>query len=100
MTLLSAAVRGLVTAALAASVVAAERPAAPVVHGLIVRLHEAPTLQRAPQRASALEADRAQRQRHSLRWQAVVQGAGLRGLADWRLEPVGAASQLLVPPRR
>lgn len=98
MTLLSAAARGLLTAALAASVVAAERPAAPVVQGLIIRLHEAPTLQRGPQRASALEADRAQRQRHSLRWQAVLQGAGLQGLADWRLEPVGAASQLLVPP--
>ncbi|TDM05756.1 MAG: hypothetical protein C4K60_13650 [Ideonella sp. MAG2] len=43
-------------------------------------------------------ADTARRQRHSQRWQALVQGAGLQGLSDWQIEPVGAASQLLRPP--
>ena len=98
MTVLFAALRGLLAAGLTAGVAAAEPPAAPLVHGLIIRLHEAPTLQMTPQRASALAADMARRQRLSLRWQAVVQGAGLQGLGEWRLEPVGAASQVLVPP--
>lgn len=96
--ILLTALRGILMAGLAASVVAAERPAAPAVQGLIIRLHEAPTQQVAPQRARAQAADLARRQRLSQRWQAVVQGAGLQGLGDWRLEPVGAASQLLLPP--
>ncbi|MDZ7812302.1 MAG: S8 family peptidase [Ideonella sp.] len=99
MTVLSAALGGLLMLGLATSLVAAERPVAPAtVHGLIIRLHEAPTQQLAPQRAAALAADIARRQRLSQRWQAVVQATGLQGLGDWRLEPVGAASQLLVPP--
>lgn len=84
-----------------AALVQAAPAAEPVPQGFIVRLRDAPAhSQWREDRQQAASASRvAARVRWTARWQGVLRDAGLASQSGWRLQPVGLASHLLLPPR-
>lgn len=85
-------------AALCSAVSAAPAAARPVP-GFLVRMQDAPAHAKPRERALTSKSMQTQRAAQVRRWQAVLQGAGLDARSGWRLQPMGGASHLLLPPQ-
>ena len=84
---------------LSAAVSAAPAASARPVQGFLLRLHEAPLHAEAREYALASHAPSLASTRLDSRWQAVRAATGLDRLPGWRLQAMGAASHLLLPPQ-
>lgn len=84
---------------LSAAVMAAPTAPARPVQGFVLRLHEAPPHAQAREYALAFHAPSQASSQLVQHWQAVRTATGLDRLPGWRLQAMGSASHLLLPPR-